>query len=77
MGSKPLSKRRNLARKIFGDLTVTTKWRPTGDRVEWLCRCTCGRQSWVRSDNLTGGRTKSCGIAHEFADAGLEQVNAS
>ncbi len=65
-GRKPLTRRRNLSQKIFGEWFVTNKWRPTGKDVEWLCRCSCGQERWVRADNLQQGRTKSCGLGHEF-----------
>lgn len=27
----------------------------------WLCRCDCGRETWVRGSNLVSGAVKSCG----------------
>ena len=74
---KSLTRRVNLARKKFGELTVTTKWRGTGNLVEWLCRCSCGYEVWVRSDNLRSGRSRSCGVEHDCRNAGLEEVRAS
>ena len=50
-----------LAGKKFGKLTVGSKWRPTGRFLEWLCKCSCGGEVWIRGDNLSGGKTKSCG----------------
>ena len=45
----------------FGRLIVvgrhgSRKWRST-----WLCRCDCGGEKVVRSDNLRNGDTRSCG----------------
>lgn len=62
-----MSRRARLSQKTFGELFVTNKWRPTpGGAVEWLCRCSCGREKWVRSNNLRSSRVKSCGVDHEF-----------
>ena len=54
-------RRRNLARRRFGKLTVTTKSR-TGHNAEWWCRCSCGSEIWVRADALLSGNTKTCGM---------------
>ncbi len=27
----------------------------------WLCKCSCGKETRVRTDSLTGGKTQSCG----------------
>ena len=31
---------------------------------QWLCKCDCGKEIIVRSDNLKSGKTKSCGCYH-------------
>lgn len=57
-----MSKIKNLTGQKFGRLTAT---RPTKKRkngcVIWLCRCSCGRATEVRSQHLLGGRVHSCG----------------
>lgn len=35
--------------------------RSTKKRKFWLCACECGKYTSVLADNLSGGRTKSCG----------------
>lgn len=46
----------------FGHLTVQYD---TGERfyrsIVWMCKCDCGREHKVTSNNLNGGQTKSCG----------------
>lgn len=37
--------------------------RPVRKPASWLCRCDCGTERSVYSDNLTGGLSKSCGCA--------------
>ena len=32
-----------------------------GEYVYWLCKCDCGKETWVRGINLTSGAVKSCG----------------
>lgn len=32
-----------------------------GHNAYWLCMCSCGNPTVVRSDNLLSGKTKSCG----------------
>jgi hypothetical protein len=53
---------KDLAGKRFGRLTVLND---TGNRknrkVLWKCLCDCGKVVSVRSVQLTGGKTKSCG----------------
>lgn len=54
----------DLTNMRFGKLTVeykVIKKSEKGQRVYWYCECDCGGNKIVRSDNLTGGSTKSCG----------------
>ena len=53
----------NLAGKLFGSLTVISRATGIGKtkRVSWLCRCSCGKEKIVLSQNLSRGDTKSCG----------------
>lgn len=34
-------------------------------RYYWLCRCDCGNFCTARTDELTGGNTRSCGCLHK------------
>ena len=46
----------------FGRLTVVKDvGRTKTKRVLWLCHCGCGNETIVASNNLTGGKTQSCG----------------
>jgi len=54
---------RDLAGQLFGKLTVisrTAREKPYHG-VYWHCRCVCGQEVSVRSNNLTSGHTVSCG----------------
>ena len=60
--------RLNLTAKTFGRLTVTQDWEIRGINRFWRCLCLCGKETWVRSSDLTMGRTNSCGcLALEWA----------
>lgn len=53
---------RNLAGQRFGKLVAiaTVGATPRGNRI-WRCECDCGNTSDVRSTNLVGGTSRSCG----------------
>ena len=53
---------KNLSNMSFGQLTVLypTPQRLNGQGV-WHCKCTCGKEVDVRSNNLISGNTFSCG----------------
>src|SRR3990167_11506646 len=54
---------KNLSNQKFGKLTVV-KLNSSGGKNQhnkWLCKCDCGNEKIVRSNSLTGGKTKSCG----------------
>lgn len=56
----------DLTGQVFGELTVIKRGSdyvtPKGHHsVQWLCKCSCGRESLVRSAKLINGYTKSCG----------------
>lgn len=62
--------RTNLLNQRFGELLVIEEApdyiQPNGKKItRWLCQCDCGNQTIVRSNNLKGGRTKSCGHQNE------------
>jgi hypothetical protein len=44
----------------FGRLTVLARSANVGGAARWLCACSCGRQTIVRSDHLRCGETVSC-----------------
>lgn len=51
-----------LGGRTFGRLTVVREARKQkGGNRRWLCSCQCGKQVIVYGQNLTGGKTQSCG----------------
>lgn len=59
---------KDLTGQRFGRLTVIKEGeRSKGGRVQWLCKCDCGSYKTVTTNNLTSGRTKSCGCLHREA----------
>lgn len=60
------SKLIDLTGQTFERLTVIKRVddyiSPSGDRrVQWLCKCICGKEVVVTGSNLTKGNSKSCG----------------
>lgn len=55
----------NLVGQQFGRLTVIEKAGKSGGRVLWKCRCSCGKELFVITNNLTAGRTQSCGCLRD------------
>lgn len=52
----------NLARKVFGRLTVVSYSHvDTYGLAHWNCRCECGKKLKVLGTSLRSGNTKSCG----------------
>lgn len=52
----------DLAEERFGKLTATNTLRKIDHRVaRRLCYCDCGNITWVPTDRLRNGHTKSCG----------------
>lgn len=56
-------KKEDLLGQVFGRLTVIGSAEPVGKRKRsaWLCRCECGVEKVVKSEELKNGDTKSCG----------------
>lgn len=51
----------DLQGKVFGELTVLGVSIPEKTPLEWLCRCSCGKEKVVGGQKLRIGHTKSCG----------------
>ena len=66
-GERILKKRLDLAGQRFGKLTVLRPAEGIGTYTFWTCRCDCGQETVVRTSNLRGGRTKSCGCQRRTA----------
>ena len=53
----------NLLGKRFGMLTVINEAPKQGRWNCWFCKCDCGKEKIVKTDNLVRGFTKSCGCS--------------
>lgn len=51
----------DLVGQQFARLTVLSRAGSQNKKTTWLCRCVCGNEVVVKSDNLKTGNTKSCG----------------
>jgi hypothetical protein len=63
---------RNLADETYGLWTVLPEYRikvwPSGWReTQWLARCSCGTERFVRSSHLTSGKSTNCGCLQHIA----------
>jgi len=65
--AKKVRKPKDLKGKRIGRLTVLECVGKKNHKTIyfWKCKCTCGEIIEVRSDNLTFGKTKSCGCLHK------------
>lgn len=61
MAERHSTKRLNLIGQQYGGLTVLAPAGNIGGRTAWLCRCSCGRETVVKTHHLRSGHTKSCG----------------
>lgn len=52
----------DLTGQKFGRLTVLNiSKKRSGKRVEWVCKCDCGKEVVISGTHLVSGHTKSCG----------------
>ena len=61
---------KSLAGQVFGRLTVLERYGSRQGRVNWLCRCECGKLHEEVSHALTSGHTKSCGCWNRGGELG-------
>jgi len=54
----------DLSGKKFGTLTVLRRLQNRGEKIVWLCRCSCGTETAICSGNLKV--VKSCGCLKGF-----------
>ena len=52
---------RDLTGRRFGRLKVIKRAANRGNHTAWRCRCDCGKVTFIRTSNLTTGRSQSCG----------------
>lgn len=45
----------------FGRLIVIERLDSVNYKVQWLCKCDCGKYTVAKTNLLTSGKTKSCG----------------
>jgi hypothetical protein len=62
-----LKKLINLSGRRFCRLVVLGPHESRKNKVHWLCRCDCGNETWVNSQSLRDGGTKSCGCLQREA----------
>jgi hypothetical protein len=61
----------DLTGKRFGKLIVIKRLeRKNNQTGKWLCKCDCGGTNEVRTTDLTGGNTKSCGCLTTYKHGG-------
>ena len=75
-----MRKKLDLTGQRYGKLTVLRPAENIGACTAWVCRCDCGQETVVRTDNLRHGRTKSCGCQRgtnplRFGTALAEEVH--
>lgn len=76
-GCKNHLPRKDLTGQQFGRLTVIKIAEPPQGRrcttYKWRCRCDCGKETIVTTNDLTTGKTQSCGCMQRDAVKGLYQ----
>lgn len=71
-----MRKRLDLTGQRYGKLTVLRPAESIGTYTFWVCRCDCGQETVVRTSNLRGGRTKSCGCQRRTAVAEKARIRS-
>ena len=56
-----MGKRLDLTGQRFGRLTALRPAEDINSSTAWVCRCDCGQETVVRTNNLRSGRSRSCG----------------
>lgn len=51
---------KNIVGDVYGDLTVLSYSYSEGRHTYWSCKCSCGKEIIVRSNNLRTGNTSHC-----------------
>ena len=54
-------KRKNLAGQTFDYWTVQNEHIFENNQEKWLCKCRCGTEKYVYTQNLLSGKSRSCG----------------
>lgn len=59
-----MGKLKDITGQTFGYWTVLERDQSTIGHVYWICKCKCGTVRSVLGNNLTQGKSKSCGCYH-------------
>lgn len=63
----------NLLGQSFGELTVIERAENTIDnKARWKCKCSCGKERIVKSDDLRKGKITSCGCKNSSRSKDLK-----
>ena len=65
---------KDLTGQRFGQLTVLSRSSVIGERIKWLCKCSCGNTVEVQSNNLINGHTQSCGCLKSIGEQKIREV---
>jgi hypothetical protein len=69
---------KDLTGQTFGRLTVIEyHGRTHAKRLVWRCECSCGKECCVIGEQLTTGRTRSCGCLNSELTAARNRSNAT
>ena len=68
-----MRERLDLTGQRFGRLTALHPAEYIRGGTAWVCRCDCGREAVVRTDNLRYGRSRSCGCQRRAANVKREK----
>lgn len=53
--------------RVFGELTVVQEVKERKNKkIQWTCRCKCGREVQVSGGNLISGNSTSCGYCGKY-----------
>lgn len=57
-----MSAKKDLSNMIFGELLVLHEDKNASNRIKWICKCSCGKITSIRSNELIQGQ-KTCGCS--------------
>ena len=65
----------DLTGQAFGRLVVLQRAKTINKRTKWLCKCECGNEVLVESNNLKTGHTQSCGCFQREATSSANKTH--
>lgn len=57
----------DLTGKKYNKLTCI-RWERKNNCIYWLCKCDCGKETWVKPNNIKSGAVKSCGCSKDHVN---------